>query len=354
MEMMKPPEAPSSPVDIPPAYLEAIEGATVLRRRDRRFLSVGGLDPKAMLTGILSGRIPDPLNEAGDGWEEGVAPYSTVLTPKGRMVTDLRLIPTSGSGFFLDLPEVALEAGLGHFRKYLNPRFAKLSDLSASFGMLSVVGPEGPGRVSEVLGFEVANPGSDGVRYRAGGSGQELWLLGNGDIGPPAFDLVLPLPILEQVRGQMEEEGIRSLDQASWEVLRVEAGTPLFGVDMTDETIPVEAGIHRRAIDYEKGCYTGQEVIIRLRDRGQVNKHLRRILLGDVEVPEAGTELFAPPGEPEGEKVGWITSACQSPRFGQTIALGFVKRRVGLGGEVRLGGPQGPSGEVTPLLQEKV
>jgi folate-binding protein YgfZ len=94
---------------------------------------------------------------------------------------------------------------------------------------------------------------------------------------------------------------------------------------MDDGTIPIEAGIHDRAIDYEKGCYTGQEVIIRIRDRGHVNRHLRQLLLGDVPTPANGTELLS---EDSDKVVGWITSAVLSPKFEQTVALAYVRRGV--------------------------
>jgi len=167
------------------------------------------------------------------------------------------------------------------------------------------------------------------------------------------------------------------MDTTSWEVLRIERGTPLFGVDMTAETLPVEAGIHERAIDYQKGCYIGQEVIVRIRDRGKVNKSLRRILFGELEVPTGGTDLYLPGDRPlpatgagvdrhpegdglpggsasrvSGKKAGWITSACRSPRFGQTIALGFVRQEVGGDDEVRLGRPEGPPGRVQALTPD--
>jgi folate-binding protein YgfZ len=92
---------------------------------------------------------------------------------------------------------------------------------------------------------------------------------------------------------------------------------------MGEDTIPVEAGIHDRAIDYTKGCYTGQEVIVRIRDRGHVNRSLRQLMLGDVPAPHRGAELYLPGGD---KAVGYVTSAVQSPRFGQTVALGYVKR----------------------------
>ena len=354
MVTTKPSEKLLDPVEASPAYTAALESSAVLRRRERRFLFLDGKDPRAMLSGILSGHIPGAIEDSEDGWGHGEAPYSAVLTPKGKMVTDLRILPGREEDFFLDLPEIGLEPVLAHFKKYLNPRFARLTDKTEAFGMLTVTGPKGPEYVSSVLGFPVENPGPYRVRYRSGGSGHELWVLGNGEVHPPTFDLILPVAVLEQVRGQMEEGGIRSMDQASWDVLRIEAGTPLFGVDMTDETIPVEAGIHQKAIDYEKGCYTGQEVIIRLRDRGRVNKRLCRLLLGDSRVPERGTEFFLRSSEAEGKVAGWVTSGCRSPRFGQTIALGYVKRGVEMGSEVALDGPDGPHGQVGSLEAEEL
>jgi folate-binding protein YgfZ len=356
------------------AYQAATQGAAALRRKDRRFVSVQGRAPGQMLNGILSGRMPPEMRASEGGWSEGEAPYSTVLTPKGKMVTDLRLLPFEGGGFLLDLPLAGLGGALQHFEKFLNPHFAQLADRSDELEMLTVLGPEGPELVSRVMGLQLPAPGEGRVFFHPGSSGPGLRVLGNSETQAPAVDLLLPKEAMEGVWEQLEDSGILPMDTTSWEVLRIERGTPLFGVDMTEETIPVEAGIHGRAIDYQKGCYIGQEVIVRIRDRGKVNKSLRRILLGEVEVPPGGTDLYLPedrplpakdaavdphsqgdglPGEPaptgSGKKAGWVTSACRSPRFGQTVALGFIRREVGGDDEVRLGGPHGPPGRVETL-----
>ena len=319
-----------------------------------------------MLKGIVSGRIPLPLSDEADGWREGEASYSTILTPKGRMVTDLRILPDPDGGFLLDFPEAGFDGALAHFGKYLHPRFAQSKDRSEDLGMLTVVGPEHPAFLSQALGLEIGAQDPATVLHRRGKEAFGIWLMGNPEVLLPGVDLVLSSTVIEEVRGRLEDLGARAMGPGSWDTLRIEAGTPLFGVDMTEDTIPVEAGIHHRAIDYEKGCYTGQEVIIRLRDRGQVNKNLRGILLGDAEPPSSGTELYEVMGVERGsreslsegverekvKKVGWITSACRSPRFGQSIALGFIKRSVELGAEVRLGGPQGSSGVVRSLEED--
>jgi folate-binding protein YgfZ len=362
-----------------------VEGAAVLWQPSWRFLTVDGVGPQKMLNGILSGRIPEPLLPGDGPWRWGTAARSAALTPRGKMITDLRISPKPGGGFLLDLPSAGLPGLMAHFKKFINPRFATVTDPAGDLSLLTVVGPGGAEAIGSALGLESTVPRGWKVLVRSGSGEPGLFLLSNSDVQPPAFDLIGPPGVLEEIRSRMEGSGARALDQQAWEVLRIEAGTPLFGVDMTEDTIPVEAGIQDQVIDYGKGCYTGQEVIIRLRDRGRVNKHLRRVLLGDMEPPPPGTPLFpvpslspsdpgspgdAPPagrrsrpspGEgvpaapahsapsPASRKAGWITSACVSPRFGQTVALGYLKRGVGPGEEVRVGDGGGPVGLVEPL-----
>jgi folate-binding protein YgfZ len=102
---------------------------------------------------------------------------------------------------------------------------------------------------------------------------------------------------------------------------RIEVAYPVFGIDMTDETIPLEAGIESRAISFTKGCYVGQEVIIRVlhRGHGRVAKKLVSVRI-DGQRPERGATFYA--GDRE---VGTVTSAAESPRTG-TIALGYAHR----------------------------
>jgi folate-binding protein YgfZ len=103
------------------------------------------------------------------------------------------------------------------------------------------------------------------------------------------------------------------------EVLRVEAGMPVFQIDMTEKTIPMEANLEN-ALSYTKGCYIGQEVVARGTHRGQMNKKLMGFTLGSTAVP-VGTELFV-----EERKVGWITSTVFSFKKNEFIALGYVHR----------------------------
>jgi len=383
-------------------YQAALEGVAFLHRKDRRFLEVTGKAPGEMLKGILSGTIPGPLKAwddpeepdegrgtgegraghsgraAGDTVLTGSAYYSTALTPKGRMVTDLRVIPRVPEGFLLELSDHGLPGLEAHFKKYLHPRFAQMRNRSRELGMVSVLGPRARIVVGGVLGVDReaggtesdgAAPGAipdapaaassaprapvplaDAVAFRTHPALGDILVLEDRDPGVPALDLIAELPVLESLQTALQETGALPLSHEEWDILRIEAGTPVFGVDMTEDTIPVEAGIHHRAVDYLKGCYTGQEVIIRIRDRGTVNKSLRKVFLGGAPVPEPGAELFAAGGE---RSKGWVTSACRSPRYDEAVALAYVKRGLGPGDEVRLGGPHGATGRVEDLTAQK-
>lgn len=340
-------------MEMPPGYQAALQRAAFLHRKDRRFLEVAGKAPGDMLNGILSGTIPGPMRKSGADGPEGDAYRSAVLTSRGRMVTDLRIMPHPSGGFLLEVPEQGLPGLREHLRRYLPPRLATARDTDRTLEMLSLVGPEGAGVMRKVLEKEPVDrvsgeSASEGVALLAHDIFGPVLVLENRDLDLPVLDLVVEAAALGPVKDALEEAGASPMTPQAWEILRIEAGTPLFGVDMTEKTIPVEAGIHERVIDHRKGCYTGQEVIIRIRDRGHVNKSLRRILLGGAPVPEPGTELFAPE---EDRSRGWATSACRSPRFGQTVALGYVKRGTEPGQEVRLGSPGGPPGRIAALRQ---
>jgi folate-binding protein YgfZ len=112
----------------------------------------------------------------------------------------------------------------------------------------------------------------------------------------------------------------RAVGTEALEVLRIEAGVPLFGRDMSEETIPIEANL-LEAISYTKGCYIGQEVIARIDARGHVNRKLVGLLLEGSTLPQHGARIDTPERE-----VGWITSTAFSLALQQPIALGYVRR----------------------------
>jgi folate-binding protein YgfZ len=137
----------------------------------------------------------------------------------------------------------------------------------------------------------------------------------------PGFCVYVEPARAADLRRALVAGGAVEAEPAAIEAARIEAGYPLFGIDMTEETIPLEAEIEDRAISFTKGCYVGQEVIIRVlhRGHGRVAKRLVALRI-DGELPVAGARIFV------GDKdAGSVTSAAPSPRLG-SIALGYVHR----------------------------
>ncbi|NIP98693.1 MAG: aminomethyl transferase family protein, partial [Akkermansiaceae bacterium] len=187
-------------------------------------------------------------------------------------------------------------------------------DISDSVGMVTVVGPESGATLEGVVAD--AEPG--GFVLAGGGPLDGGYL---AMAGPEGLSVIAAPDMLAELWTALEARGAVPAGWGVWDTLRVEAGRPAFGRDMDDRTIPIEAGLED-AIDHAKGCYTGQEVIVRIRDRGHVNWHLRRLELGE-STPNPGDELFEEGGE---KALGRVTSSVQSPGFGQVVGLGYVRR----------------------------
>jgi len=321
-------------------YAAADEGVAIFDRSHRTRLLIRGRAPGRMLTGVLSGEMPDEPREVEPGLFEGRATYHAVLTPKGKMISDawaLRL-GDEEAGYLLDVPAAGREGLLAHFARFLPPRFAAVTDASEERAAVSVVGPGASAALSRLALALRVEPGwleatAEG-RWRAFGSPADTLIVARSrEVRPPAWTVYGAAGAVGALWRALAEGGARPAGLGVWSTLRVEAGRPVFGADMDDNTLPPEAGIVERAVDQAKGCYTGQEVIVRIRDRGHVNKHLRRLELGDAPAPAAGTPLLAPDGS--GKVVGEIRSVVQSPAAGGVLALAYVRRGVD---EVDVGG----------------
>ncbi|MCG6956450.1 MAG: hypothetical protein LJF04_10730 [Gemmatimonadetes bacterium] len=321
----------------PTGYDTAVEAAATIDRSLRTRLRVRGRAPAQMLNGILTGTLPAAPIPAPGGVRCGTATYHAVLTPKGKMITDLwclRLGDEEGDGFLLDIPPAGREGLIANLSRFLPPRMANAEDVTATTRMITVVGPSAASLLSRLaLGLRVEAHELSGLAegaWRAYGPSAPdgLVVTRTCDVWPEAFNVTGPSAVVTALANGLAVAGVPTADADVWTTLRVEAGRPEYGVDMDDDTIPVEADIHERAIDYEKGCYTGQEVIVRIRDRGHVNRSLRLLHLGDLQPPPRGTELFEVEAPAGVRPVGVVTSAVHSPKHGETLALAYLKRGI--------------------------
>lgn len=216
-----------------------------------------------------------------------------------------------------------------------------MGDLSESTGLISVLGPRATEwlsrapRVDERALLESLKEG-DLLHLEDPQGG--VTIIRTGEVAANAYDVIGPAALQRALWAELLSEVGQPLSTEDWDTLRVEAGRPAFGAELNESTIPVEAGIHGRVVDYEKGCFTGQEVLIRIRDRGHVNRLLRGLRMGQITPPESGTQLFR---EADERPVGAVTSAVRSPLFGESIGLGYLKREVEPPAQLRLGSSTG-------------
>jgi folate-binding protein YgfZ len=323
-------------------YRAVRDGAGMADRADRARFRLWGKDPARMVHGLVS----NDLLKAAPG--QGV--YAAMLTPKGRMVADVRVFRRADGEVLVDVAREALEGTREHFRKMVPPMFARWADAADDVVQIGVYGPRARDLLAAVTGAEVPALAEDAfVEPDFGGA--RLLVAATREAGlEDGFDVFVPAAGAGVLWTALRDAGARPVGFGALETLRIEAGRPRYGIDLTEETIPTEAyesaGLMERAISFNKGCYTGQEVIVRIAHRGHVNRHLRGLRLGDAPAPAPRTPLIHPE---TGKDVGWVTSAAFSPLLGETIAMGYVRREVQPGASVRVGSAEGASAGVVDL-----
>ncbi len=303
-----------------PGYRAATETAAVFDRSGRGKIAVAGGDRRAYLHAMLTNDVA--ALAAGSGC------YAAYLTPQGRMIADMRVLEL-GDLVLLDLDERVAPAVLQKLDQFVFGEDVKLGDLTSTFAKVSVAGPAAAHVVAAVLEPAAGLTGEQLGTWpeyrnaRAAFHGQTVVVAASRELGVPGFDLYVERPHAEALIGGLVEAGAVAGDEAAADALRIETGQPAFGVDMDAETIPLEAGIEGRAISFTKGCYPGQEVVIRVLHRGQ-GRVARKIaglrVAGDL-VPARGDAVRA--GDRE---AGRVTSAAWSPRASAVVALAMLHR----------------------------
>jgi tRNA-modifying protein YgfZ len=309
-------------VELDGQYRALRESAGILDRSERGKLRVSGGEAADYLQGQLTNDL--------DALSPGEGCYAALLDRKGHMRADLRVLRVGDEELWLDTEEIATGTLTRHLETYKIGRDVEIGDVTAEHALVSVIGPA----AAEVTGAgplapEHAHRELDlgGVRCRAVAA----------DAG---IDLIVPGPDANAILALLLETDAAEVTEAAAEILRVESGRPRFGAEMTEATIPAEAGIDERAVSFTKGCYIGQETVARLHHRGKPNRHLRGLRL---EQPaSAGEEIRL------GERaLGSIGTACVSPALGP-IALAVVRREAAPGDRVSVG-DQGASAELVEL-----
>jgi folate-binding protein YgfZ len=314
-------------------------------RSTRLRMLFSGAKAAESLTGLVTN---DVLSlRGGDGQ------YACALTPKGRMIADVRILAiATGDGAELSLlVDANPAAGVGFaamIRKYVNPRLAKYVDVTASTACLTLVGPESLSMLATLSA--AAGPITDvrdGVAFThrlLTLGGLTVRLVRIPDLGAAdAFDLHCDAPDASVLRDLLLSAGAVPGDDGTWDRLRVLAGRPEWGVDMDDSTLAQEANMDAlEAISYKKGCYTGQETVARVHFRGHVNRTLRRVRFAAETIPPQGAPLL----DQELKPVGDVRSTALSDD-GQRVGIAMVRREVPDAGELTWASADGATWAVT-------
>jgi folate-binding protein YgfZ len=302
----------------PDAYRAARRHAAFLDRSDERGrLTVLGRDRASYLQGLLTNDIA--ALTAGSGC------YAAYLTSQGRMIADL-FVYELGDLMMVTLQATTKEAVLARFNQYIFSEDVTLVDVTGTLAQLALIGPEAArvvaGLLDEVESDELSQLREHANR-RATFRGRAAIVTRTADAGEPGFDLFVDSSAAGELRSSLAASDAAPLDRATAEVIRIEAGIPRFHQDMDEQTIPLEAGLERRALSFTKGCYVGQEVIIRVlhRGHGRIARKLVGLTFSGHDVPALGSAVRS-----GARDVGHVTSGARSPAVAHPIALAYVGR----------------------------
>jgi tRNA-modifying protein YgfZ len=298
-------------------YSALHNGALFFDRSDRTRIRFSGPKAAELLTGMVTNDVSALV--AGEGQ------YAAALTPKGKIVADLRIFALEDE-ILVDTSAAAAPGWKDMVRKYINPRLAPYHDVTSELSDFGVFGKSARAILSRVLKIDdrdlAALPPYGSVARPFGDAKAIIARVPEMDVD--GFEVFIPNETAASLKAVLLSAGVAAGSNETWEIARIESGRPQWGSDMDDSTLPQEANLDELgAISYTKGCYIGQETVARVHFRGHVNRTLRRLRFVTRPAPLKGAELV----DETGKVMGDIRSVALSPRYGG-VALAMVRREV--------------------------
>lgn len=317
---------------VPDSYGEIGKEYSALRHST----GVTGDDRISYLQGQLSQNVL-PLQNPGAG------AYSCLLKPTGQMLSDMVLFATN-DGVTILTPPHTRQTVHDQLEQFIVMEEVQVEDITEQYVLLHVAGPRSV-HALESFGLQTPLPLWHG--HRVLWQGHPHYLVRTDRCGEMGYDLLAPVEVASALWQSFLDAGVRPVGYEAWNIRRVEAGIPLFGVNMDEDTIPLEAGLGERAISFTKGCYTGQEVIHRIVARGHTNRALVGLRLAGDPLPTYRAAISMD----DRHDAGWVTSAVRSLSLGILIALGYLRSEyVSPGTAVTIQHELSPiHAEITPL-----
>jgi folate-binding protein YgfZ len=266
----------------------------------------------------LNGQITNDVKSLKAG--EGI--LAAVLNVKGHILADLAVYGLSDS-VWIDLNRDRAQTVRDTFDRYIVADDVVAENGSDRLARLMLVGPEAGRVMGEGTGGAVGDlPAWHHVEARL--DDLEVRIMATRRLGLPGYDLIAPADaagrLWESLMNLGRPRGLRPVGMAALNLLRVEAAWPWYGVDFDESNLLMEA-LTPDHVSLTKGCYLGQEVVIRVEHQGHLNKKLMGLLVSADIVPSAKADILS--GE---RKVGTVTSATLSPVLKRVVALGYIRR----------------------------
>jgi tRNA-modifying protein YgfZ len=296
-------------------YRQTLANCSLFDRSSRGKIELTGPEASAFLHNLCTNDINSlPL---GGGCE------AFLTTNKAKVVALIRVFHIQlfdgRPALWLDLLAGQSQDVLKYLDHFLISEQVEFADRTAAFAQMHLAGPNAHTVLERALLDDV--PPLDPLQHmvRTFGAADTCSIRRFDPLGVPGYDIVCLRSRAEIIWQLLVKAGASPAGRDAFEILRIEAGSPVFGLDMDENTFAPEVGRTAQAISYNKGCYLGQEPIVMARDRGQVNRRLMGVRLPAGPVPH-NSLLFR-----EGKEIGRVTTSLVSPRFG-AIGLAYVRR----------------------------
>jgi folate-binding protein YgfZ len=285
-------------------------GAGVIDLSVRGRLLVGGSEAVMFLNGLITN---DMKTLAVNSWMPAVFP-----NVQGRLLAAVRVIHRD-DGFLIDTESATIETVTKLLSRFTLAGDFRITDLTNETSMLSVQGKGSAAIVRQALG-EAAAPVERQHVATAQLASSNVTVIRATHTAEDGYDLFVAANETPTLLKALIKAGAQPLGADTAEVLRIEAGIPLYGIDMDDTNVVTETNLDD-AVNFTKGCYIGQEIIARIKYRGHVAKKLAGLIVEGEASPERGAKVFSA----DDKEIGRVTSFAFSPRLNQSVALGYIK-----------------------------
>ncbi len=305
----------------PDEYRAARSGTALFDRSDRGLVVLTGRDRQAWLHNLVTNAVTTLAVGTGN--------YAFAVSAKGRILFDLNILCLPDT-LWLDIDHLIMAVAAAHFDRHLFVEDVRIENTSGEYARLGCTG-RGVADVARGLGVNgfAALPPLGHLSLEEGAR-----FVRHDFVGQPGFELFVSRGQAAHWWERLTGLGARPAGYRTLDLLRIEAGIPWLGSDLTEQVLPPETGLGERAVSTHKGCYLGQEVIERMRTRGVVARRLVQLRTEDGRALDLPAPLFR-----DGVELGRITSLAPHPVKGHWVGMGYLKSSVSGYAQITAGDP---------------